>query len=206
MFNQRKTDPFFTALLTIAENVQEAIHYADNFKVETAADLKEVSIKLKNYETEGDTLIHDLITKLNKSFMTPIEREDILQLAIKMDDILDGVEQFAAHLEMFSLTEIDEYVQKFMENIVKSTDEIVLAMQLLSKRKLEAMRDHAVQIKEYERICDEVLRTSIKQLFIREKDPIRIIQFKDIYEQLEDVADYCQDVANTIETIIMRNA
>ncbi len=206
MFNQRKTDPFFTALLTIAQNVQEAVHYADDFKVETAADLKEVSIKLKNYETEGDTLIHDLITKLNKSFMTPIEREDILQLAIKMDDILDGIEQFAAHLEMFSLTDIDEYVQKFMENIVKSTDEIVLAMQLLSKRKLEAMRDHAVQIKEYERICDEVLRTSIKQLFIREKDPIRIIQFKDIYEQLEDVADYCQDVANCIETIIMGNA
>ena len=206
MFNQRKTDPFFTALLTIAKNVQEAIHYADDFKVTSAADLKEVSIKLKNYETEGDTLIHDLITKLNKSFMTPIEREDILQLAIKMDDILDGIEEFAAHLEMFSLVDIDEYVQKFMENIVKSTDEIVIAMQLLSKRKLEAMRDHAVQIKEYERICDEVLRTSIKQLFIREKDPIRVIQFKDVYEQLEDVADYCQDVANTIETIIMRNA
>ncbi|WP_203248215.1 DUF47 domain-containing protein [Sporosarcina beigongshangi] len=206
MLNPRKTDPFFTALLTIAENVQEAVHYADDFKVATVADLKEVSIKLKIYETEGDTLIHELITKLNKSFMTPIEREDILQLAIKMDDVLDGVEHFAAHLEMFSLIEIDEYVQKFMENIVKSTDEIVKAMKLLARKKLEAMRDHAVLIKEYERICDEVFRTSIKQLFINEKDPIRIIQFKDIYEQLEDIADYCQDVANTIETIIMRNA
>ncbi len=88
--------------------------------------------------------------------MTPIEREDILQLAIKMDDILDGIEHFAAHLEMFSLTEIDEYVQKFMENIVKSTDEIVNAMKLLSKKNLVEMRDHAVLIKEYERICDEV--------------------------------------------------
>lgn len=206
MFNQRKVDPFFTALLTIAENVQEAVTYADNFKVQNAADLKEVSIRLKKYETEGDVLIHDLISKLNKSFMTPIEREDILQLSIKMDDILDGIEQFVAYLEMFSLTEIDEYIHKFLENIVKSTDEIVKAMKLLSKRKLEAMRDHAVQIKEYERICDEVLRTSIKQLFIREKDPIRIIQFKDVYEQLEDVADNCQNVANCIETIIMGNA
>jgi predicted phosphate transport protein (TIGR00153 family) len=206
MFSQRKTDPFFTALLTVAENVQEAAHYANDFKVETVADLKEVSIKLKNYETAGDELIHDLITKLNKSFMTPIEREDILQLAIKMDDILDGIEHFAAHLEMFSLIEIDEYIQNFMENIVKSADEIVKAMQLLSKKKLVQMRDHAVLIKEYERVCDEILRTSVKQLFINEKDPIRIIQFKDIYEQLEDVADYCQDVANTIETIIMRNA
>lgn len=206
MFNQRKTDPFFSALLAIAENVQEAVHYADDFKVSSVADLKEVSIKLKNYETEGDKLIHELISKLNKSFMTPIEREDILQLANKMDDVLDGIENFAAHLEMFSLVEIDEYIQKFMEHIVNSTDEIVKAMHLLARKKLEAMRDHAVLIKEYERICDEVFRVSVKQLFIREKDPIRIIQLKDIYEQLEDIADYCQDVANTIETIIMRNA
>lgn len=206
MFSPRKPDPFFTALLTVAKNVQEAVHYADDFKVRSVADLKEVTIKLKNYETEGDTLIHELISKLNKSFMTPIEREDILQLSIKMDDILDGIEHFAAHLEMFSLTEIDEYVQSFMDNIVKSTDEIVKAMELLSKKKLVEMRDHAVRIKEYERICDEVHRTSIKQLFIREKDPILIIQYKDIYEQLEDIADHCQDVANTIETIIMRNA
>lgn len=206
MFNFNKTDPFFTALLQIAEHVQEAIHYADDFKIESVADLKEVSIKLKNYEREGDTLIYELTTKLNTSFMTPIEREDILQLSIKMDDILDGIEHFAAHLEMFSLTEIDEYVHSFMENIVKSTDEIVKALQLLSKRKLVEMRDHAVLIKQLESICDEIYRTSIKQLFITEKDPIRIIQLKDIYEQLEDISDYCEDVANTIETIIMRNA
>lgn len=206
MFSPRKTDPFFTALLTIAEHVQTAVHYADDYKVTSVADLKEVSIRLKKYETDGDDMIHELITKLNTSFMTPIEREDILQLAIKMDDILDGIEHFAANLEMFSLTDIDEYIQKFMENIRKSTDEIVKAMQLLARKKLVQMREHAVLIKEYERICDEVLRTSIKQLFVKETDPIRIIQFKDIYELLEDIADHCQDVANTIETIIMRNA
>src|SRR5690625_4432306 len=206
MFNFKKTDPFFTALLQIAEHVQEAVHYAHNFKIKSVADLKEVSIQLKNYEREGDALIYELTTKLNTSFMTPIEREDILQLSIKMDDILDGIEHFAAHLEMFSLTDIDEYVQSFMENIVTSTDEIVKALQLLSKKKLVEMRDHAILIKQLESICDEIYRTSIKQLFIKEQDPIRIIQLKDIYEQLEDVADYCEDVANTIETIIMRNA
>ena len=206
MFSQRKPDPFFVALLTIAELVQESIHYANDFKVDTAADLKEVSIRLKKYEKEGDALIYELTTKLNKSFMTPIEREDILQLSLRMDDILDGMEHFAAHLEMFSLIEIDQYVQLFMDNIVKSTDEIVKAIKLLSRKKLVEMRDHAVLIKEYEGICDEIFRTSVKQLFINEKDPIRIIQYKDIYEQLEDIADYCQDVANTLETIIMRNA
>ena len=68
------------------------------------------------------------------------------------------------------------------------------------------MRNHIILIKDYERECDEVSRSSIKQLFLNEKDPIRLIKFKDIYNQLEDIADYCQDVANTIETIIMRNA
>lgn len=206
MFNFNKTDPFFTALLEIAEHVQESIHYANDFKINNVTDLKEFSIKMKNYEREGDTLIYELTTKLNTSFMTPIEREDILQLSIKMDDILDGMEHFAAHLEMFSFTEIDQYSHDFMENIVKSTDEIVKALQLLSKKKLSDMRVHAIEIKQLESVCDEIYRTSIKQLFIQEKDPIRIIQLKDLYVQLEKIADYCEDVANTIDTIIMRNA
>jgi len=206
MLGPRKPDPFFTALLDIAKHVQESMHYANEFKVNSVSDLKDASIRMKEYETAGDTLIHELITKLNTSFMTPIEREDILNIAIAMDDILDGMEHFLANLEMFSLIEIDEYMQKFILNIMKSTDEIVLAMELLTKKKLVDMRTHAVQIKEYERICDEVLRTSIKQMFIREKDPIRIIQLKDLYELLENTADFCQDVANNIETIIMRNA
>ncbi|AXI00911.1 DUF47 domain-containing protein [Sporosarcina sp. PTS2304] len=206
MLGQRKTDPFFTALLDIALHVQQSMHYANDCKVESIADLQEVSTRMKAYETSGDTLIHELITKLNASFITPIEREDILEIAITMDDILDGIEHYFANLEMFSFIEIDEYMQTFIENIMKSTDEIVAAMELLTKKKLVEMRTHAVQIKEYERICDEVLRTSIKQLFLNEKDPIRIIQLKDLYELLEDIADYCQDVANNIETIIMRNA
>lgn len=206
MFSSKKQDPFFTALLKISETVRDATHYAEDFKIASVADLKELSVKIKNYETECDKLIHELITKLNKSFMTPIEREDILQLAVKMDDILDGVEHFAAHLEMYSLIEIDDSMRTFLHYIVKSTDEIVKAMELLANKKLLQMRDHAVLIKDYERKCDEVLRTSIKQLFLNEKDPIRIIQYKDIYEQLEDIADYSQNVANTIETIIMRNA
>lgn len=206
MFSSKKQDPFFTALLQISETVREAAHYADDFKIISVADLKELSVKIKNYETEGDKLIHDLILKLNKSFMTPIEREDILHLANKMDDILDGIESFTAYLDMYSLIDIDESMRTFMQYIVKSTDEIVKAMELLASKKLLQMREHSILIKDYERKCDEVLRTSIKQLFLNEKDPIRIIQFKDIYEQLEDIADYSQNVANTIETIIMRNA
>ncbi|MGX9136323.1 DUF47 domain-containing protein [Rummeliibacillus sp. JY-2-4R] len=206
MFSSKREDPFFSALLKIAQNVNEATHYADDFKITGVADLKELSVTLKKYETDGDMLIHELIQMLNKSFMTPIEREDILELAVRMDDVLDGIEGCVAHFEMFSLTEVDEYMKSFLKYIVLSTDEIAKAMEHLTNKNLINMRDHAILIKDYERKCDEVLRTSIKQLFLHEKDPIRIIQFKDIYEQLEEVADYCQNIANSMDTIIMRNA
>lgn len=206
MFSSKREDPFFAALYKVAENINKASHYAEDFKITSIADLKELSVTLKKYETDGDKLIHELIQMLNKSFMTPIEREDILELAVRMDDIIDGIEGCIAHFEMFSLTEVDDYMRDFIKYITLSTDEIVKAMQHLLNRKLLNMREHAILIKDYERKCDEVLRTSIKQLFLHEKDPIRIIQFKDIYEQLEEVADYCQSVANTMDTIIMRNA
>lgn len=206
MFSSKKQDPFFASLLKISENMREGLHYANDFRIETVADLKEISIRMKQYETDGDKLIHELIVMLNKAFMTPIEREDILDLAMRMDDVLDGAEGCIAHFEMFTLTEIDDSMRDFLGYISKSADEIVKAMQLLNKKDLVGMRQHAILIKDYERECDEILRSSIKQLFLNEKDPIRLIKFKDIYEQLEEIADYCQTVANTIETIIMRNA
>lgn len=206
MFSPRKPDPFFISLHKIAENMREAVHYARDFRIETVADLKELSVKMKKYETDGDHLIHELIVMLNKSFMTPIEREDILALANKMDDVLDGAEHCIAHFEMFSFTEVDDSMRKFFDYISKSADEIVSATDLLNKKDLIAMRKHIILIKDYERECDEISRSSIKQLFLNEKDPIRLIKQRDIYDQLEEIADSCQDVANTLETIIMRNA
>jgi len=206
MLNSKKQDPFFIALHKIAENMREAVHYANDFRIQNLEDLREISTRMKKYETDGDTLIHELIVMLNKSFMTPIEREDILALANSMDDVLDGMEECIAHFDMFSLTNVDESMNTFISYIVKSADEIVKAMDKLQNKNLTSMRENAILIKDYESKCDEVLRTSIKRLFLNEKDPIRIIQLKDIYEQLEDIADHCQNVANTMETIIMRNA
>lgn len=206
MFNSKKPDPFFEGLLNIAKNVQQGANFAKECTITNIADLKQIQIKMKSYETAGDKLIHELIVKLNDSFMTPIEREDILALAIKLDDILDGIEDTIAHFEMYAFTEVNQHMRDFVDYIAKSSDEAVKAMELLNKKDLLGMRQHAILIKDYERECDEIFRKSITELFQTEKDPIRLIIFKDLYEQLEDIADYCQNVANTIESIIMRNA
>lgn len=205
MFKQKK-DKFSLLLESIALNLKEGAYYFAEYKLKNAGDLKIFSDEMKKFETKGDEFIHEIIKELNHTFITPIEREDILALAMSMDDVLDGLESTAAMFEMYSITEADEYMLKFVNAIQSCTDEIVKAIDLLSVKKLQAIRAHAIQIKELETVCDGVLRQSIKHIFTIEKDPIRLIKIKEIYENLEDIADFCQDVANTLETIIMKNA
>lgn len=202
----RKKDKFAVLLNKISANLKEAAHYFDEYKLKNVSDLKIFSETMKKYETDGDSYVHTVIKELNHAFITPIEREDILALTMSMDDVLDGLEQCAALFEMYSITNADDFMHQFVDAIRQSTIEIEHAVDLLSTKKLLPIREHAIQIKDYEEQCDGVLRKSIKHLFSVEKDPIRIIQYKEIYENLEDIADCCQAVANTLESIIMKNA
>ncbi|MCP3761568.1 DUF47 domain-containing protein [Domibacillus sp. A3M-37] len=205
VFKQKK-DKFSILLESIALNLKEGAYYFAEYKLKNAGDLKIFSDEMKQFETKGDEFVHEIIKELNHTFITPIEREDILSLAMSMDDVLDGLESTAAMFEMYSVIGADEYMLKFVDAIRACADEIVIAIDLLSVKKLPAIRTHAIKIKELETVCDGVLRQSIKHIFTIEKDPIRLIKIKEIYENLEDIADFCQDVANTLETIIMKNA
>lgn len=202
----KKEDQFSTYLKEISANLVESTNYFAEYKLKNKADTQEFFNTVKNYETQGDSLVHKVIHNLNKVFITPIEREDILALAMHMDDVLDGLESAAAMFEMYEITEADNFMIQFVKAIQLSVIEIDKAVDLMNKKKLLEMREHAILIKDYESKCDGIRRESIKQLFKREKDPIRIIQYKEIYEELEEVADCCQDVANTFEAIIMKNA
>ncbi|MGG3467246.1 DUF47 domain-containing protein [Neobacillus pocheonensis] len=202
----KKNDKFSVLLSNISANLKESANFFTEYKLKNVSDLKIFSEKMKELETKGDSYVHEVIKELNDAFITPIEREDILHLAMSMDDVLDGLEGCSALFEMYSITSADEFMIKFVEAIQGSVHEIDKAVELLSNKKLTQIREHAIKIKDYESKCDNVLRQSIKNLFTVEKDPIRIIQYKEIYENLEDIADYCQSVANTLETIIMKNA
>ncbi|MCD7035923.1 DUF47 domain-containing protein [Metabacillus sp. GX 13764] len=203
----RKKDRFFELLIDIAENTKTASQYFMDFEIKNAHDLKTFFETVKEYESIGDDYVHTIITDLNKAFITPIEREDILQLSMVLDDVLDGFEQSAALFEMYSVTSPTDHMKKFVGMLHQCTLEISAAIELLSNKKLTEIRKHAIKIKEYETNCDNLLRTAVKNLFATEKEnPIKIIQYKEIYETLEEIADSCQGVANSLETIIMKNA
>lgn len=202
----KKQDKFIVQLDNISKNLKESADYFADYKLNAISDLKIFSDTMKDFETKGDSFVHTVIQDLNNAFITPIEREDILALAMTMDDVLDGLDHTASLFEMYSVINADKYMLDFVEAIRKCTIEIQAAVDLLSTKKLGRMREHAIKIKDLESQCDVTLRHSIKNLFQVEKDPIRIIQYKEIYEELEEIADYCQKVANTLESIIMKNA
>jgi uncharacterized protein Yka (UPF0111/DUF47 family) len=202
----KKKDKFFIYLNSISLNLKKSTNYFADCKLRNVIDLKTFSEKMKEFELNGDVLIHDLIRDLNKAFITPLEREDILALSISMDDILDGLYHTAALFEMYSIIETDEFMLKFVDAIKNCTTEIAAAIELLSTKKLLYIREHVIKIKEIESNCDNILRESIKDLFTAQKDPVRIIKYKQIYEGLEEIADCCKAVANSFETIIIKNA
>ncbi|REE90600.1 hypothetical protein A8990_106105 [Paenibacillus taihuensis] len=202
---KKKDDVFFTTLESMADTILEGVHYFEQ-NVSKIKDATVFAKSMKEYESKCDRYVHKILTELNKTFITPIEREDILKLTTSLDDVLDGIEACASRFEMYNITEPDEYVTLFADNILRCAQQIKKAIYLLSDKKLLAMREPAIHINELENQADDLLRVSVKSLFTNVKDPIELIKRKEIYERLEQTTDYCEDVANTLETIIMRNS
>jgi len=198
-----KSDALLDALLEIAQNVHDSAVYFNKYKVESLETVKSFAESMKEYETKGDKLIHEIIVNINKSFITAIEREDVLELAIKMDDVLDGLESCAARLYMFDISQGDEVMKRFAKIIEDSTQQILEAIRLTENSFDIAV--FIIGINDLESEGDELLRNSIRHLFKTSTDPIHIMQYKEIYEVLEEVTDHCEDVADALETVIMGN-
>lgn len=204
--SKNKKDKLFLLLSEISANLKDSGKYFVEYKIKNENNLNEFQKEMKGYERKGEGLVDNLIKELNDTFITPIEREDALELAVHMDEVLDGLEQCAAHFYMFNIYEVESSMIEFSKLIYKCIEEIYDAIDLLAQKKLIKIRKHSVKIKEYEEECDLLERKAIKELFKNQKDVIKLIQFKDVYELLENTADKCQRVAKTLERVVMKNA
>jgi len=201
----KKKDIFFETLENISENLLATAEFFAK-GLNNLNDLSGFAKTMKEFETKGDRFTHTMITELNKTFITPIEREDILALTTSLDDVLDGLEACAARFEMYEIREPDTHIRLFADILLRSAQEIRSAIKLLTTKKLLAIREYNIRVNELENEADQLLRTAIKELFIQVKDPIELIKKKEIYEMLESTTDDCEDVANTLESIIMLNS
>ncbi|MRN56402.1 DUF47 domain-containing protein [Paenibacillus sp. 19GGS1-52] len=202
----RKKDIFFETLENMADTiVQAADYFAQNIS-DLRNNVEKFATQMKVYENQCDTYTHTVIKELNKTFITPLERDDIMDLITSMDDVMDGLEASASRFYMYNLLEADEYIMQFAEILRQCAYEIQKAIHLLSQKKLLAIREYTIRLNELENQGDDVLRICTKALFEKVKDPIELIKRKELYERLETTTDKCEDVANMLESIIMRNS
>ena len=202
----KKRNIFYVTLENIGDNLHETAKYFEESLKSDKLDVQQFAKKMKEAESQGDQYSQIIYNELNKTFMPPLESEDILKLNSSLDDVLDGLEAFAARLDMYHIKEITPYMIQFAENLTKSCYEINVALRLIPAKKMMNIREHAIKINLLENEADDLLRTSIRELFASTTDAIEIIKLKDLYEILEEASDRCEDVADTLETIIMTNS
>lgn len=195
---------FFHLLSASGQNILAAAQ-AFQTLAQHPVQVRESAIQLKELEQKGDQLTHELIILLNRLFVTPLEREDILQLAQRLDDVVDGIEAVASRMAIYGLTREDGYVLEFSRIIEGQARQIAAAMDNLDGRQLARLRDHSVEINALENQGDETLRAALEHLFRHGQDAIRIIQLKEIYETLEVVTDRAEDVADVLESVVLKN-
>jgi predicted phosphate transport protein (TIGR00153 family) len=161
--------------------------------------------ELKEIEHRGDEMTHNILTKLNQTFITPLDREDIHRLASSLDDVLDFVYAAGIRLVMFRITKAPPAASRLAEVIVKQSDQLSEAMSRLEK-KHDRVLENCVEINRLENEADLVARTAIGELFDAEKDPIALIKLKELYEVLETATDKAEDVANVLEGVVLKSA
>ncbi|MFQ5851646.1 MAG: DUF47 domain-containing protein [Candidatus Binatia bacterium] len=173
-------------------------------------DFKEVPLRakrIKDVEHEADLVTHNTIEMLNRTFVTPLDREDIHNLITSLDDVLDYIEACAERLNLFKITATTEEAMLLVEILVKSVKEVEQAVYKLRRLKgTDTIMKNCIEINRLENEGDYVGRAAVAKLFEPRNDPLEVIKWKEIYETLENAIDRCEDVANVLEGIALKNA
>ncbi|RKY86528.1 DUF47 domain-containing protein [candidate division KSB1 bacterium] len=185
-----------------AHNINEGARLLKQM-LKTFDNLEEYARKIKHLEDEGDSLTHDIIRRLNQTFITPFDREDIYSLTEALDDVLDFIDAAADWIVTLKIPHPPMEAIQLSEIIYASTQEIEKGISNLHN--LKNVYKHCVEINRLENDADTLLRQGLARLFENNTDPIKIIKLKDFFEDLESATDRCEDVADVLEAIAVKN-
>jgi hypothetical protein len=159
--------------------------------------------EVKELEHEGDRLTHELVDLLNRTFVTPFDRDDMYRLAGALDDICDHVDEAAGRVVGYGVGEIRLQAREQAQIIQRSAGKLADAVALLEG--FQDSRAHLAELRELEDVADRILHDSVSSLFMARADPLEVIRWKDIHESLEDAMNACEHAANVLEAIVVKN-
>jgi predicted phosphate transport protein (TIGR00153 family) len=159
--------------------------------------------EIKEVEHQCDFLTHEIIQRLNKTFVTPIDREDIHELARTLDDVMDAIDSAAALIPLYKIEKIRFGARELTKVIIQQCDELRAAVEALEGRK--GVLERAIEINRLENEADRIHKKAVGLLFEEEKDPITVMKWKEILDVLEEATDACEDVANLLENVVVKH-
>jgi len=203
-----KEEKFFDMLTEQSENALEGAkelkNFVHNYTKFERSERKTRAQVIKNIEHKGDEITHKIIENLNKTFITPIDKEDIHQMAVLLDDVVDLINAVALRFVLLGIERIDIFIVKLVDIILNSVTEVNKS--IMDLRKLKDMREHYIKIHSLENEADEVYHEALSELFHFYKNSIDIIKYKEMYELLEKITDKCEEVTHVIENIVVKHA
>lgn len=165
----------------------------------------EYADRIKEIEHTCDEITHDIVVRLNQTFITPIDREDIHALAGQLDDVVDYIEYVARRTVLFRIDKTSLFAQRLTDVIVRMVTSLEQAVIALGRHG-DTVLQKCVELHALENEGDTIHHEAVENLFDTERDPIRLLKWKDLYEALEECIDKCEDVSNTLESIVLKNA
>lgn len=197
---------FFDLFVETSDSICKAAELLEELMM-NYTDVESKINEIEEIEHECDKQIHQILEQLNKSFITPIDREDIYYISKELDNITDSIEATAHRFDMFSLTGMREDAVKLGKMITQCTKELRNVLSELKKMKTsKILGEKIIEVNRIEDDGDKIYRNAIKTLFNTETNAVEAVKWKEIYEYLENTLDACEDVANLIEGVVMKNA
>lgn len=199
-----REEKFYADFLKQAHLIQEAVTVLDAAAQQGNSHMDTAAERLRDIERRGDEIIHDIFTRLNQTFLTPLDPEDIHRLASHLDNVLDCLEESAYRISGYALEPIPPPVSKLTAILVQLSRELIHAFEALSHDK--QILQHCIEINRLENDADVVYRVAVAELFQTETNAIELIKRKEVYEVLEKATDFCEDVADVLQEVVVKNS
>ena len=201
-----REEKFFELFEEGAHNIVEAAQILKEL-IYTWENIEPKVAEIKELEHKGDNITHEIIARLHRTFVTPFDREDIALLTKSLDDVMDFIDAVAGTMLLYKVGCPGKRAKELADIIIQATVEVEKAvLDLRHRKKLKQILDRCVEINRLENAADVVYRAAVAELFEDSTDMAHVIKWREIYEHMESATDRCEDVANVLEGVALKNA